>query len=100
VGTTITAVLLFVRLRALLFAVCRDHPVAVCESCRQGYKPEELGTELGQRCYLCRRCGTDLRPSLIDHARRCPNLSAHKPPVRITSLPRSQPIERRQRVSA
>jgi len=39
---TITAVLLFVRLRALLFAVCRDHPVAFCESCRQAYKPEEL----------------------------------------------------------
>jgi len=97
---TITAVLLFVRLRALLFAVCRDHPVAFCDSCRQAYKPEELGTEICRGSYLCRQCGTDLRASLIDHARTFPNLTPQKPPVRRTSLPGPRPVERRQSISA
>jgi hypothetical protein len=48
------AVLLFIRLRALLFAECRHHPVAFCETCRRGYTPEELGTDVGNGCYLCR----------------------------------------------
>jgi hypothetical protein len=91
-------VLLFVRLRALVFAVCRDHPVAFCKSCRQGYKPEELGTELTPGCYLCRACGADLRASLIEHTRTCPNLTAQKPLARMT-VPRSQ-AERPQRISA
>jgi len=44
------AVLLFIRLRALLFAECRHHPVAFCETCRRGYTPEELGTHVGNGC--------------------------------------------------
>src|SRR5262249_4374949 len=96
---TITAVLLFVRLRALLFAVCRDHPVAFCDSCRQAYKPEELRTEICRGPYLCRQCGTDRRASLRDDGRRCPTLTPQKPAVRMTSLPGTRSVQRRQSIS-
>jgi len=62
--------LLLVRLRPLLFEMCPDHAVAFCESCREGYKPEQLDTELG-KFFLCRRCGVDLGESLKAHARTC-----------------------------
>jgi hypothetical protein len=75
-------VLLFIRLRSLLFELCPDHPVAQCGTCQRAYTPGELGTEIGNGCYLC-RCGTDLRESLIAHARRCPNLTPQKPLARI-----------------
>jgi hypothetical protein len=81
-------VLLFVRLRSLLFALCPDHPVAICETCRRTYTPEQLGTEIGDRCYLCRDCNTDLRESVVAHARTCPNLMTHKPLARMsTTIP-------------
>ena len=35
-------VLLFVRLRSLLFALCPDHPVALCETCHRTYTAEQL----------------------------------------------------------
>ena len=95
-----TAVLVFIRLRALLFALCRDHPVAVCETCHQGYTPEELGTDVGKGCYLCRQCGADLRKSLTTHARTCPNLTPQKPLVRMTSSPGSQSLQRSRSISA
>jgi hypothetical protein len=82
-------VLLFVRLRSLLFALCPDHPVAVCDTCRRTYTPEQLGTEIGDRCYLCRDCGTDLRASVVAHARTCPNLIPQKPLARMASVNRS-----------
>jgi hypothetical protein len=82
-------VLVFIRLRSLLFALCPDHPVAVCETCRRTYTPEQLGTELGDRCYLCRDCGADLRDSVVAHARTCPNLIPHKPLARMASVTRS-----------
>jgi hypothetical protein len=82
-------VVLFVRLRSLLFALCPDHPVAVCETCRRTYTPEQLGTEIGSRCYLCRACGADLRESVVAHARTCPNLIPQKPLARMASVTRS-----------
>jgi len=82
-------VVLFVRLRSLLFAMCPDHPVAVCETCRRTYTPEQLGTEIGARCYLCRDCGADLRESVVAHARTCPNLIPQKPLARTASVTRS-----------
>jgi hypothetical protein len=77
-------VMLFVRLRAVLFELCTDHPVAFCETCRRAYTPEELGTDVGKGCFLC-QCGTDLRASLTAHARTCPNLTPQKPLARMTS---------------
>jgi len=50
------------------------------------YTPEQLGTELGDRCYLCRDCGADLRESVIAHARTCPNLIPQKPLARMASV--------------
>ena len=95
-------VLLFVRLRSLLFELC-DHPVALCETCRRAYTPEQLGTEIGNRCYLC-QCGADLTESLLAHARSCPNLVPQKPLARIASVtnstipPASERFEARRRI--
>src|SRR5438445_11514109 len=77
--------MLFVRLRSLLFELCPDHPVAFCETCRRTYTPEQLGTEIGDGCYLCRHCGADLRESVLAHSRTCPNLILKKPLARIAS---------------
>jgi hypothetical protein len=82
------AVLLFVRLRSLLFALCPGHPVALCAMCRRTYTPEQLGTEIGDHCYLCRDCGTDLRESVVAHARTCPNLIPQKPLARMAPVTR------------
>ena len=82
-------VLLFVRLRSLLFELCPDHPVALCETCRRTYTPEQLGTEIGDDCYLCRDCGADLRESVVAHARTCPNLILQKPLARMAAVTRS-----------
>jgi len=82
-------VLVFVRLRSLLFALCPDHPVALCGTCRRTYTPEQLGTELSDRCYLCRDCGADLRESVVAHARTCPNLIPQKPLARMGSVTKS-----------
>jgi len=79
-------VLLFVRLRSLLFELCPDHPVALCATCRRTYTPEQLGTEIGDGCYLCRQCGADLRESLGAHARTCPNLIPQRPLARMASV--------------
>jgi hypothetical protein len=92
-------VLVFVRLRSLLFELCPDHPVAVCETCRRTYTPEQLGTEIGNGCYLCRQCGADLRESVAAHARTCPNLTPQKPLARMASItsstiPSATPSER------
>src|SRR5467141_2637936 len=78
--------MLFVRLRSLLFELCPDHPVAFCETCRRAYTPEQLGTEIGNGCYLCRQCGADLRESLVAHTRSCRNLAPQKPLARMTSV--------------
>src|SRR2546428_134659 len=77
---------MFVRLRSLLFELCPDHPVAFCETCRRAYTPEQLGTEIGNGCYLCRQCGADLRESLVAHTRTCRNLAPQKPLARTTSV--------------
>jgi hypothetical protein len=79
-------VMLFIRLRSVLFETCPDHPVAICETCSRTYTPEQLGTEIGNRCYLCRDCGADLRTSVAAHARTCPNLTPQKPLARMTSV--------------
>ena len=79
-------VLLFIRLRSLLFALCPDHPVALCGTCHRTYTPEQLGTKIGDGCYLCRDCGGDLRESVVAHARTCPNLIPQKPLARIASV--------------
>ena len=79
-------VLLFVRLRSLLFELCPDHPVALCGTCRRAYTPEQLGTEIGNGCHLCRQCGADLTESLVAHARTCRNLAPQKPPARMPSI--------------
>jgi len=79
-------VLVFVRLRSLLFELCPDHPVALCGTCHRTYTPEQLGTEIGNGCYLCRQCGADLRGSVAAHARTCPNLTPQKPLARMTSV--------------
>jgi len=78
-------VLLFIRLRSLLFAFCPDHPVARCETCRRTYTPEQLGTEIADSSYVCRDCGSDLRESILAHARTCANLIPQKPLARMTS---------------
>lgn len=78
--------LLFVRLRSLLFELCPDHPVALCETCRRAYTPEQLGTEIGNGCNLCRQCGADLIESLVAHTRTCRNLAPQKPLARMTSV--------------
>ena len=77
---------MFVRLRSLLFELCPDHPVALFETCRRAYTPEQLGTEIGNGCNLCRQCGADLRESLAAHTRTCRNLVPQKPLVRMTSV--------------
>lgn len=82
-------VLLFIRLRSLLFASCLDHPVALCGTCRRTYTPEQLGTEIGDGCDLCRDCGGDLRESIVGHARTCPNLIPQKPLARMASVSNS-----------
>ena len=82
-------VLLFVRLRSLLFEVCPDHPVALCTTCHRTYTPEQLGTEIGDGCYLCRQCGADLRESVVAHARTCANLIPQKPLARMVPVNRS-----------
>src|SRR5262245_43809667 len=82
-------VLVFIRLRSLLFASCPDHPVALCGTCHRTYTPEQLGTKIGDGCYLCRNCGADLRESVIAHARTCPNLIPQKPLTRIASVAKS-----------
>jgi hypothetical protein len=79
-------VLLFVRLRSLLFELCPDHPVAFCGACRRTYTPEQLGTAIGNGCHLCRQCGADLTESLVAHARTCRNLAPQKPLERMTSI--------------
>jgi hypothetical protein len=79
-------VLVFVRLRSLLFEMCPDHPVALCETCGRTYTPEQLGTEIGNRCYLCHQCGGDLRRSVAAHARTCPNLTPQKPLALMASV--------------
>ena len=78
--------LLFVRLRSLLFELCSGHPVARCETCCRTYTPEQLGTEIGKGCYLCRHCGGDLRQSVAAHARTCPNLTPQKPLALMASV--------------
>ncbi len=80
------AVLLFVRLRSLLFELCPDHSVALCATCRRTYTPEQLGTEIGNGCYLCRHCGADLRDSVAAHARTCQNLTPQKPLAQMASV--------------
>ena len=77
--------LVFIRLRSLLFAFCPDHPVARCETCRRTYTPEQLGTEIADGSYLCRDCGGDLRESIVAHARTCANLIPQKPLARMTA---------------
>jgi hypothetical protein len=79
------AVLVFIRLRSLLFALCPDHPVALCGTCRRTYTPEQLGTDIGDRCYLCPDCGGDLRESVVVHARTCQNLLPQRPLARMAS---------------
>ena len=79
-------VLLFVRLRSLLFELCPDHPVALCETCRRAYAPWQLGTEIGNGCCLCRQCGADLTESLVAHARACPNFAPPKPLARMAPV--------------
>jgi hypothetical protein len=77
--------LLLVRLRSLLFELCGDHAVAFCDSCREGYRPEQLNTDLG-KFFLCGKCGADLGESLKAHARTCPRLLVQKPLARIDAL--------------
>jgi hypothetical protein len=84
-------VLVFLRLRSLLFALCPDHPVAVCGACRRTYTPEQLGTEINDGCYLCRQCGADLRASVVAHARTCANLIPQKPLARMASVTTTVP---------
>jgi hypothetical protein len=79
-------VLLFIRLRSLLFALCPDHPVALCGACHRTYTPEQLGTKIGEDCYLCGDCGGDLRESVVTHARTCANLVPQKPLARMASV--------------
>jgi len=74
--------LLLVRLRPLLFELCGDHAVAFCESCREGYRPEQLDAGLA-KFFLCRSCGADLGESLKAHARTCPRLLVQKPLARL-----------------
>ena len=94
-------VLLFVRLRSLLFELCPDHPVALCDTCRRAYTPEQLGTDIGNGCYLCRQCGADLRESLVVHARTCPNLAPQKPLARMASVTNSTiPLAASERFAA
>lgn len=100
--------LLFIRLRALAFELCRDHPVAFCETCQRGYTSEELGTDVGNGCYRCRHCGMDLRASLATHARTCRHLVMTKSltrmparsdaaiPVGLGALPSATAFPRRQ----
>ena len=78
--------LVFIRLRSLLFSVCPDHPVALCGTCRRTYTPEQLGTKIGDGCYLCGDCGGDLRESIVAHARTCPNLTPQRPLARMASV--------------
>ena len=79
-------VLVFIRLRSLLFSLCPDHPVALCGTCQRTYTPEQLGTKIGEGCYLCRDCGSDLRESVVAHARTCPNLLPQKPLARMAPV--------------
>jgi hypothetical protein len=88
-------VLLFIRLRSLLFASCPDHPVARCGTCHRTYTPEQLGTKISDGCYLCRDCGGDLRESVVAHARTCPNLIPQKPLARMAPVTRPTAVSER-----
>ena len=79
-------VLVFIRLRSLLFALCPDHPVALCGKCQRTYTPEQLGTKIGDGCSLCHDCGADLRESVVAHARTCANLMPQRPLARMASV--------------
>jgi hypothetical protein len=72
--------------RALLGVGENAPSVALCETCRRAYAPEQLGTEIGNGCCLCRQCGADLTESLLAHARTCPNLAPQRPLARMTSI--------------
>src|SRR5262249_22749964 len=87
-----SAMLLLVRLRALLFELCPDHEVAFCSTCNQGYKPEQLGTDLGAAFSRCQQCGADLRESLKSHARTCSRFLGPKPLARIDPSPPRRPF--------
>src|SRR5438552_10459186 len=82
-------VLVFIRLRSLLFALCPDHPVALCGRCQRTYTPEQLGTKIGDHCSLCHDCGFDLRESVVAHARTCANLTLQRPLARMASETRT-----------
>jgi len=69
--------------------LCPDHPVALCGTCHRTYTPEQLGTKIGDGCSLCHDCGSDLRESVVAHARTCPNLIPQKPLTRIASVAKS-----------
>lgn len=90
--------LLLIRLRALLFELCPDHDVAFCGTCSQGYRPEQLGTNIGNAFYCCRRCGADLSESLKTHARTCPSFFAQKPLARIDPATPTWPLARARRL--
>ncbi len=68
------------RLRALLLHSCLDHVVTYCATCRQAFKPAELGNDAftGRRFHLC-GCGADLTASLLAHARSCPAALTQRP---------------------
>lgn len=85
-------VLVFVRLRALLFELCADHPVAHCATCCRSYLPEQFGTEIVNASSLCRQCGTDLRESLVTHVRTCPNFAPQKPLTRMAPVTTASPL--------
>jgi lipopolysaccharide biosynthesis regulator YciM len=52
---------------------------------------EELGTEPGSG-YRCRHCGTDLRLSLANHCRSCPNFTMIKPLAKIAARADAQQL--------
>ena len=94
-------VLVFIRLRSLLFALCPDHPVASCGTCHRTYTPEQLGIDIGDRCHLCPDCGADLTESIVGHARTCANLIPQRPLSRMASVTSSAiPPEASERFAA
>jgi len=63
--------------RRVLGVHCVDHPVAVCDTCRVGYKLNDLGVDIiGRRYYFCPSCRLNLLDRIRLHILSCPAISA------------------------
>jgi transposase-like protein len=60
--------------RSILFTACAGHPVASCNHCLRGFRPDELGYHLRapMQGFLCPECRRDVTASVSTHVSSCP----------------------------